>query len=454
MVNETGSQNETEQSQVTIITDRAEFRMWADEHDAVPVKRPETDRTGLVHGDEVRSDHERRQWSDVLDEFERHDLALVSRESETGRDRYRLVDRSEVSEERGEPVSEIERDLLEGEAVETTVTEREVVETEIVEQATIESELVDSEIVDSEVVETETVDEELIGVAVVETADANVVDEVDRRYFDDDALVEIDESGLVVLEIDERRRETENRLEKKIIESRVVEQDIDEETRVEDESLDIDVDAAGIHEQIARSGLVAGDTVVDERHVDTEFDEAGAATSTLTERKTLDREIEERKVLFAEVTEVDVDDSRIVGETVVGSEIVDSDVNAVADLHSESETTRQRRTEERAAASTESEETTTETDEREVGEGRRVEAGQEITENLMGRTVEIASGEKIGMVSDVDENDGVVYVDEDPSTTDKIKAHLHWGDDDASALTADQIREIRSDAVVVKGHDV
>lgn len=44
------------------------------------------------------------------------------------------------------------------------------------------------------------------------------------------------------------------------------------------------------------------------------------------------------------------------------------------------------------------------------------------------------------------------YVDRDPSATDKIKAHLHWGDDeDTSVLTADQVNEVRHDAVVVKG---
>jgi len=270
MVNETGSQNETKQRDLTVLTDRADVRIWADEHDVVPVRREGTDRIELVHTDDVRSDDERYQWSDFLEAFERRDLALVSRESATDRDRYRLVDRSQVVDERGEPV--------------------------------IESELVDSQLVDSEVVETELIEEELIGVALVETADAEVIDDHDRQYFDDEGAVE---AGLVVLEIEETRRETEDQLEKQIIESRVAEQDVNEDT---------------------------------------------VATSTLTERRTVDNEIEEHKVLFAEVTAVDIDDSRVVGETVLDSEIVDSDVDAVADRHSEVETMRERRTEEGTTA--------------------------------------------------------------------------------------------------------
>jgi hypothetical protein len=70
---------------------------------------------------------------------------------------------------------------------------------------------------------------------------------------------------------------------------------------------------------------------------------------------------------------------------------------------------------------------------------------------LIGREVERPDGETIGIVSDVDEDGNVLYVDEDPSLTDRIRASLQWGDEhDASALAFDRVREIRADAVVVE----
>ena len=94
------------------------------------------------------------------------------------------------------------------------------------------------------------------------------------------------------------------------------------------------------------------------------------------------------------------------------------------------------------------------TAERTTSEEGGIYEGDEISNRLMGRSVELRDGETIGIVSDVDEAANRLFVDRDPSLADKIKARLHWGDDDAAlSLTSDQVLEIRRDAVVLKDLD-
>ena len=450
--------NEGESERYTVITEREEVRRWADDNDVVPVTRGESggsSRPEFARRDEMGSDHEERDWDSFLDEFEEQNLALAYTETEGGIGDHRLVDRSHAVDEHGQLRASVEKELLEGETVETEVTEREVVETEIVEEATIESEIVDSEVVDSEVVSTEIVDEKLVDVAVVELADAEVVHEGDRRYFDDDEVIQIEEEGTVALEIDETRTETVEQVEKRIIESRVVEQDVHEETRVEDESTDVDIDEAGIHDHLEKSDLLdtPADAVIDEQYIETEFDENNVATSTLTTHSTVENLIDERKVVFANVEDVVVEDSELVSEEVIQTDIVDSDMTAVTGGEANVDTTQSSET------TMETETTGTDTA---TGTGTATdtemssERGEdvEITDKAMGRTVEMPDGEEIGIVSDVDEDKGVLYVDEDPSITDRIKAHLQWGDEeDTAKLTSDQLLKMRTDAVVVKGRE-
>lgn len=441
-------QNEGENERYTVITEREEIRGWAEDYDVVPVARgatEETSRPELARRDDLESDQAERDWESFFEEFEEQNLALAYTETEGGIGEHRIVDRTHLVDEHGEMNESVEKKLLEGETVETEVTEREVVETEIVEEATIESQIVDSEVVDSEVVSTEIVDEELVDVAVVEIADAEVIDEADRTYFDDDQVIQIEEEGTVALEIDQTRVETEEQIERKIIESRVVEQDVREETRVEDESVDVDIDAAGIHDHLGKSDLLdtPADAVIDEQYIETEFDEDNVATSTLTTHSTVENVIDERKIIYADVDDVVIEDSQLVSEEVIETDVVDSDMTAVTGGEAGIDTSQ-------APESTTGAEAAVD----ETGTPREHDRDVEITERAMGRSVEMPDGEEIGIVSDVDEDEGVLYVDEDPSITDRIKAHLQWGDEeDTAMLTADQIQEIRTDAVVVKGRE-
>ena len=448
----------------TVITERDAVRQWADDNDVVPVTRGESagsSQPELARRDAMESDHEERDWDSFLDEFEQQNLALAYTETEGGVGDHRFVDRSHAVDEQGQIRASVEKELLEGETVQTEVTEREVVETEIVEETTIESQIVDSEVVDSEVVDTEIVDETLVDVAVVELADAEVVDEGDRTYFDRDEVIQIEEEGTVALEIDQTRTETVEQVERKTIESRVVGQDVHEESRVEDESTDIDIDEAGIHEHLEKSDLLDAPSgqVIDEQYIETEFDEDNVATSTLTTHSTIENVIDERKVVFADVDDVVIEDSELVSEEVIQTDIVESDMTAVTGGEAGVDTTQS--TESTSGEGTTATATGTETGASseagtttETGESSELDREVEITDKAMGRTVEMPDGEEIGIVSDVDEDEGVLYVDEDPSIADRIKAHLQWGDEeDTSMLTRDQILEMRTDAVVVKGRD-
>lgn len=448
-----------------VFTDRDDVRRWADENDIVPVVNTEAEgerRSDLVHRDEVQSHHEEREWNAFFEEFEDRNLAVAYTDAE-GSDvgRHRLVERTHLVDEHGEMDDSVVKDLLEGETVQTEVTEREVVETEVVETATIESRLVDSEIVDSEIVE-----EQLVGVAVTEASDSEVVDVDEGRYFgDDDQVIEITESGAVVLEFDETRVETEEQIEKKIIESKVVEQDVDESSRVEDESTSVDIDAAGIHEHIGSTDLVdtRSDDLISDRYIETEFDEDNTATSTLTEHRTVENTVTERKTVLADITGVDIDDSTVVSEEVVATEIVDADTSAV---------TGRQFTDDAGTTASAGRAETTDTDrtgtmdedrtadvnadeDHPVSGDAGVSESMRIDDSAMGRDVVMPDGEKIGIVSDVDADRNRLYVDEDPSLTDKIKAHLHWSDDDedTATLTPEQIREMNHGSVVVEGRD-
>lgn len=433
-----------------VVSDREEVRRWADDNDYVPVRRRNTDapHPELVHRDEMGSGHEEHDWDTFHREFDDRNLVLVHETGE-GRGRHRVVERDRLGDDHGETDDAVIAELLEGETVTTEVTEREVVETEVTKEATIESEVVGSEVVESEVVDTEIVSEELVGVAMAEETNAEVEDRSGRTYFGDDSdqVIEIEESGRVVLEIDETRIETVEQIEEKIVESRVVDEDIDQETRVEDESVDVDIDVGRVHEHLSTSDIVdtrSGD-VIDERHVETEIGENNRATSTISEYSTIEREIDERKLVLAEVTDVEIEDSRVVNETVVDAGIVESGID-LANASANRVDTGSTSTDDSAgttAAHTDSD-TGTRAADREVDD-------EQFSDRLMGRDVELPSGDKIGIVADVDDEKRLLYVNEDPSLTDKIKASLHWGDeDDALVIAADKIRTIRSNAVVVE----
>jgi hypothetical protein len=75
------------------------------------------------------------------------------------------------------------------------------------------------------------------------------------------------------------------------------------------------------------------------------------------------------------------------------------------------------------------------------------------TEADEGKMVVDATGEEVGMVTDV--KGGTMYVDAHPSITDRIKSVLDWGghDDDAYPLEAENIASITDDEVQLAGEE-
>lgn len=411
-----------------MLTERDELREWSEENDYAPVVAD--DEPDVVSRDEIRDHHEEVDWDTFHDRFESRNLALAYETGAGGN--YRLVERDSVVDEHGEIDDSATEELLAGETVTTTVTETEVVETEVTEKATIESEIIGSELVETKIVDTEVVGEELVGVAVVEDVDASVVDHATdddgRRYFDEEGTVEIEEEGAVLLEIDETRSQTEEHLEEKIVESRVVDDSVDQESQVVDESVDVDTDAINAH--IEDSGVVGVDTdVVTERRIETEFDEDDRATSTITERRLIEKEIDERKTVVADIEDIDVFESEVVSERELGEaaqeefRVPDTDLTDGDDEFTDDHV-----------------DTT-------VGRSE----SDHISNRVMGWDVELPDGEAVGIISEVDEDADRLYIDKDPGFTDKLKASLNWGDEeDTATLRPDQIREFGRGTIVVE----
>ena len=443
------------------LTNRDEIRRWADDNDLVPARRRDVDRRDrveLVRRDGLGEDHEEQDWDTFHESFDERNLAVVHR-ADAGGGSFHLVDRDEVAgcdEIDGALVEE----LLEGDTVRTEVTEREVVEKEVVEELTLESELVESEVVERALVDTEIVAEELVGVAVAEQTDAEVsddadrtsariADDADRTYLgeDDGETVEIEESGVVGLDIDETRIETEERIEEKTVETRVVETDVPGEAGVDERSVDTDIDVDNVHEHVRQSSVIDTGTgdALDQQYVETEIDGDDRATSTVREHRTIENEVTERKVVYAAIADVEIEDTELVGREEVERSLLESDETVdLSDAAAAGLTAPTGPMFAGAGVAPETAAPTMQTAERTPGTGEN-----RVTGRLMGMDVERADGTTLGIVSDVDEDEDRIYVDEDPGLTDKLKADLHWSDEGDATLAGEQIREVRRDAVVV-----
>lgn len=295
-------------------------------------------------------------------------------------------------------------DTLDEDDVQEALAEGETVRTDIVEHAVIESEVIESEIVEEDLVEEELVDQEVVGVAVAEERDAD-----DRAYLDDegDAAV-VEEDAALAVELDQFRSEVVEIVEQKTIESRVV----------EDEGTEVEISVEGVEEHLAASDVVTTDGdeegFLDEFDVEHEFVEDDVVHSTLTERRTIERDVTEERVLVADVTDVDIDAATVTHEQLLARELAGDDAETI---------------------------------EAATGETATV---VEVSPDDIGKDVVTPAGENIGIVSDADSDDEVLYIDPDPSLTDRFMADLHWGDeDDTYPLAPRQIESIDSSTVVV-----
>lgn len=455
-----------------ITSDREEIRRWADERDAVPAVRDETEgdpEYRFFDRGAVDEDYREREWDEFFDEFESREQALVYRDDESeGVGHHEIVDRDEAAARATVEDRDVEERLLDGETVTTEVTETTVVEREVRETETIESEVVDTETVRSRITEAELLDWELLETdtdvgleAVADAVDRDVhvtADEGRARYDDVDFETRVD--GAVEAEIEETWRVRREVDERATVESDVVDADVEERDRVEDGTVEIDVE--GVQRSIVEGGVFGGDAdagtgtdAVDRGLIETEQIDAGRLESQLVRRETYDERIRRRKLLrfdFAESSLIDTEelDSELVESDIVEAEYEGSGVEA-ATATADSE----------GVATGEGGDPTDDTGT--VGAPNDVEAANEetrrddeiggtstdVTSDDRGKTVVDEAGEEIGVVSHV-ENE-TAYVDPRPGFFDRIGAKLGWGGrkEEAQPLEAEHVNEIARDRIVV-----
>lgn len=442
-----------------ISTDPDTIRTWADAHDAKPHRHREEDRFHLKNEDEADDAHERVEWDEFSTHIEGGDDVVIYHGEGTESpfevaERDEAISRSNVSRE------ELEDRLIEGETVTSTVTETTVVEEVIVEEATVESELIDTEIVDDRVVDVELLSRECSNCSLEDTG---LVEE--RDWFDDEryresiaqpgivgqegvprgettsseATVEETETSTmsdtdmgmrdveeeypydVHLDVEEEWSLTREFTERFTVESRITNVDVDETDTIEDR----DIDVEGLQRNIAESDLFDIDLtsaeLLRECDVETEFHEDDRIETHFSRSRVVEDEIVDRRRVRAEVTaaellSVERVETEMPAESTTDATIDDTDVA----------------TEEETAV---------------AGEGEVPLSPDEV-----GKDVVDATGEKIGMVTDVSEDGRTMYVDAHPSITERIKAALDWGgaDDDDYPVDIGQIDHIERDEIKLK----
>lgn len=452
-----------------VTTDRDHVREWGEERNAVPASRTAGDagtEYGFFRQGNVDEDYREHEWDEFLDRFESEDRALVYHEDETvGEDEvgyYEIIDRDEAAARMTVEDEEVEDELLSGGTVTTEVTETTVVEREIVETETIESEVVDEEIVRSRITDAELVDwevsdpdvdfdlradEDIAGSTVITTSDGTAqYEDLDLdTTVDGDITAEIDETWRVRREVDERAT----------VESRVVDTDIEEHDRVEDETVEASIDTEGVHRSLVEGDVLDTDTnttdIVETGVIETERTGEGYFESRIVERKVYDDRVRRRKRIRFDYAGSDVIDTETVDSDLVESDVVDVDYDE--DEEMAATTT--------AATDTDTDtgtDTVADTDTETYGETTTADTTADtaddtyrtrITEEDRNKTVIDEDGDEVGRITRVEGD--VAYVEPHTGFFERVESMLGMGDhdDDEYPLNSDQVRRITDDDVVV-----
>ncbi len=269
----------------------------------------------------------------------------------------------------------------------------------------------------------------------------------------------------VTLDIRDTVRTKTEVFDRKTIESRVVDRDITESDTVESDAIDIDM--AGIEETILESDLIEGELAGATAETTTrETLPSGAITSERTEGDVIRSQFVERRVVETDSTEhreltCEIADSQLVEAVdnrsqILERAIVDRDAGEEALLQEPTAGTQEVRTAESSAAASEEAHQAADAETGvmaggEAGESETMDdqGSPQPTEDELGKTV-VSGDEEVGIVSDVQGD--TLYVEADPSLTDKIKAAFEWGevDDDSYPVEADHIESISDDAVHIR----
>lgn len=432
------SSNSDQQRKRKISRDKEQIREWADEHDAVPVRetkgKGESGRFRMLPEREVSDNHERVDWDTFFAELDEGDHVVIYHGDE-GREPFEVTGHGDVMTRVDD--EEIEERLLAGETVTSTITETAVVESVVVEEIDIESELVDSETIDQRVIDAELLRRECLDCDLVEDRAVEGLDWFDSdRYLTTRETVTEREAGPTdrersevtfedvetefpyhpELDVEETWSVTAELVDEYTVESRISDTDISEADTLED----YDIDVQGLHRSIAESSIVDSDRDISTEEflanceVESELSETDRVTTKFTRTRTIEDEIVDRRRLRTDITGISAPEL----ETIRTNEV---------------ETGREREMETEREMAVADEE-------------------RELTEDDVGKQVVDATGEKIGMVTDVDEAGNAMYVDAHPGITERIKATLGWGkgDEDDYRLRAGQIERITGDRVELK----
>jgi|AntDeeMinimDraft_5_1070356.scaffolds.fasta_scaffold00092_27 hypothetical protein len=437
-------------SESEVTTDRDRIESWADDHEATPVRR---ERGGehtveLLPESDRREHHEEMTWDDFHRELDENEMVVIRRSRDSRP--FDVLERNEMVSRLD--AEDVEDRLMAGETVTSTITETTVIEETIVEEATVESEVVDRAVVEESIVDAELISRE------VDHCDVTAVD-IDDEMFDDEMFEtgyeSTDDDIEVTVEVDEDWAVTREVLEQLTIESRIVDTDATETETVETDSIEERVDIEGVQETILEGDMLASEgranEVIESGAIESEFREGEVVETTLLERKTVEEEMRVRREYTGDLTT----GSTLTAETItsqdVETEIATDEDREFLDREAMADTRTTGTiggTETADADSTMGTESTTTTADADAG-GHSVMP----TEADEGKMVVDATGEEVGMVTDV--KGGTMYVDAHPSITDRIKSVLDWGghDDDAYPLEAENIASITDDEVQLAGEE-
>lgn len=424
-----------------ISTDQTTIRKWAEEHSAIPVRRREgstgASRIRVVPETDIEESHERVKWDAFFEEMDEMDYVVVYRESNTT-EPLKVIERDEAITRSSADQTQIEESLLEGETVRSEIVETTTIESVIVEEATIESELVDTEVIDQRVVDAELVNRECTDCTLIDREDAEHNGWFDSdRYLDSIDIehtnsAETDTHALdteteipynAELEVEEQWIVTRELLERFTVESHITDTDITETDNIEDH----DIDISGVHQTIAESGLLDDNLSPDEvmTHYDIESEIAADEQihTHFDRERIIEDEVVDRKRLQADIT---------------GGNLLEIDIVHSEDIASEFTNDE---------GLTPTEEASTGTD-----ESMDIESGLSLTDDEIRKNVVDANGKEVGLVTDVEEDNGRLYVEAHPGIADRIKAALDWGDTDEDnyPIHAEQIERVTDDEIKLK----
>ncbi|SEW25150.1 hypothetical protein [Halobacterium jilantaiense] len=440
-------------------TDRDDVERWAESHDAVPVR--EAGRVELVPENETTPDQERIDWDAFHHYVDDNDQVVMYHGETSDRQPFEISNRTDALDraefEEAHDRDQIENRLLEGETIEGTVTETTVVTETVVEETTLESEIVDQDVVDRHVTDVELLDRDCRSCSV--ESDTGVVDrddwvDTDRFVLADDEVAtgqreEYDQSPYdVTVEVDERWRVTIDERERYTVETRITDVDVAESETVDSKDIETQVDVDAVHDQLLRTIDLDHDEdteVVDTEtyDIDSEFTENDRITTSLTSHRTVQKEVAEQWELATDVVAGELRSRETLDETVMHSGLAERDgaMGAVGE-------TEQTTTAGEPAGAGASAAGATDTDH--IGSDD-VDVRLEPQDDDVGKPVVVATGDQIGMVTEVEGD--TVYVDPHPGMTEKIMAKLGWGDrdDDDLPLASDRIAAITDDDVRLTG---